>query len=101
MKAKGGEGLARENGKSANGTNSSTRPPLAHLDGYFPLLKEKRERRGERRMCRMQFHDGRRDVCEEDSCCFPRGRALLVASHKETIFVVGAVIALRFREFYS
>lgn len=65
--------------------------PLPHLDGYFPLLKEKREReRGERRMCRMQFHRDD-DVCE-DACCFPRGcvLSLLLPFHKETIFVAGA-----------
>ena len=75
--------------------NSPPPPPppllLPHLDGYFPLLKEKREReeRGERRMCRMQFH--RDDVCE-DACCFPRGcvLSLLLPFHKETIFVAGA-----------
>lgn len=92
--ARKGEG-GRERMENPQMERTSTRPPpppppLPQLDGYFPLLKEKREReRGERRMCRMQFH--RDDVCE-DACCFPRGCALslLLPFHKETIFVAGA-----------
>lgn len=57
-----------------------SRPPLAHLDGYFPLLKEKREERGKKDVSNA-ISRREDDVCEEDSCCFPRGCALLVASH--------------------